>query len=211
MDRQQPRFSEPAGCVEPLEPRVFLSAVTKASPKASPTFKVFRTANGVAPAATASPTGLTPANLISAYGIDHISFGGIVGDGTGQTIAIVDAYDAPTIVADLAVFDQTFNLPAPPSLTIVGQTGTSTLPGTDPAGKGKSWAVETSLDVQWAHAMAPNASILLVEANSDLFSDLLAAVDTARSYAGVCVVSMSWAAPESAYQPSYDLHFATPS
>ena len=85
-------------------------------------------------------------------------FGSVTGDGTGQTIAIVDAYNAPTIVADLHAFDQQF-FPgqADPTLTVVNQTGGSTLPGTDPAGPGaaKSWSVETSLDVEWRMPWPP--------------------------------------------------------
>ncbi len=162
---------------------------------------------------SSGPVGLTPAQIRHAYGVDQVMFGSVTGDGTGQTIAIVDAYNAPTIVADLHAFDQQF-FPgqADPTLTVVNQTGGSTLPGTDPAGPGaaKSWSVETSLDVEWAHAMAPGASILLVEANSASISDLLTAVDTARNWSGVSVVSMSWGSGESSSETSYDSHFMTP-
>src|SRR5262249_18770801 len=72
-------------------------------------------------------------------------------------------------------------------------------------------ALELSLDVEWAHAVAPKANILLVEAKSDSLTDLLKAVDTARSASGVSVVSMSWGADEFSRQTSYDYHFTTPS
>jgi subtilase family serine protease len=67
------------------------------------------------------------------------------------------------------------------------------------------WAQEISLDVEWAHAIAPAANILLVEANSNSLSDLLAAVDYAAAHASV--VSMSWGSSEFASELSYDSHF----
>ncbi|MCY2924072.1 MAG: hypothetical protein NT031_01295, partial [Planctomycetota bacterium] len=181
-----------------------------AAPVATHDFILFHQAGSARPAASAAATGLSPTALRSAYGIDSISFNGIVGDGTGQTIAIVDAYDAPTIAADLHAFDLRFGLPDPPSLTKIGQTGTSTLPGRDPSGRGNSWAVETSLDVEWAHVVAPNAKIVLVEARSASYTDLFAAINTARRYTGVSVVSMSWGGTEFSGQGSYDTYFSTP-
>ena len=87
-------------------------------------------------------------------------------DGTGQTILIVDAYGSPTIETDLALFDQVFNIPAPPSFTIYCPQG---CPNTSPNNKlhgPLGWSVETSLDVEYAHAMAPGANIVLVVAAS---------------------------------------------
>ncbi len=69
------------------------------------------------------------------------------------------------------------------------------------------WALETSLDVEWAHAIAPNASILLVLARSDRLNDLLAAVDYARGRSDVVVVSMSWGDTEFSSESLYDFHF----
>lgn len=160
------------------------------------------------PAQSASPIGLDPATIRHAYGIDVTVFGAIVGDGSGQTIAIVDAYNAPTIVADLHAFDVQFGLPDPPSFTIISQTGSTVLlPPNAPLG---GWAVETSLDVEWAHAVAPMADILLVEATSASTYDLFMAVDTARNYPGVSVVSMSWGRAEFSGQRVYDSYFTTP-
>ena len=73
------------------------------------------------------------------------------------------------------------------------------------------WALEISLDVEWAHAIAPKATIVLVEANSSSFSDLLTAVKYAASYTGVSVVSMSWGTDEFKGETSYDSYFTTPS
>src|SRR5207249_3405408 len=99
--------------------------------------------------------------------------------GGGQTIAIIDVYDDPNIQSDLQVFDQTFGLPDPPSFTKVNQSGSTTgrFPRTD-----SSWSGEIALDVEWAHAIAPAANILLVEANSTRLSDLVTALNTARNW-----------------------------
>src|SRR5207248_5013924 len=110
--------------------------------------------------------------------------GTVTGDGTGQTIAIVDAFSQPHIAGDLQAFDSTFGLPAPPSFTVLNQTGGSALPPADTA-----WGVEESLDVEWAHALAPGAEIVLVEANSDRWDDLLTATNYARTLPGVSAVS----------------------
>jgi subtilase family serine protease len=147
----------------------------------------------------------TPAQIAHAYGLDNISFGGIKGDGTGQTIAIVDAYNNPNIGSDLHHFDQVFGLPDP-VLTKVTPQGT---PFTN-----SGWALEIDLDVEWAHAMAPGANIMLVEARTSSFSNLFSAVDTARNAPGVSVVSMSWGADESflsgSFEAGSDAHFTTP-
>jgi hypothetical protein len=158
-------------------------------------------------AGTANPGGFTPAQIRHAYGFDQVSFEGgtIVGDGTGQTIAIINAYHNPNVAADLAAFNTYFGLPAPPSFVQVDQNGGTSFPASS-----STWALETSLDVQWAHAFAPGASILLVEANSAGFNDLTAAVDYARSVAGVSVVSMSWGAAEWSGESFYNSIFTTP-
>ena len=169
------------------------------------------------PAASSSTVqGYTPAQIVHAYGFDQISFdnGAVKGNGAGETIAIVDAYNDPNIAADLSVFDQQFGLSAPASLKVVDETGGSSLPSTNPG-----WAGEISLDVEWAHAMAPKANILLVEASSASTTDLLDAVDYARKAAGVSVVSMSWGGSEfvdysggeMASQLTLDKTFTTPS
>ena len=137
-----------------------------------------------------SPVGLTPQQLRTAYGINSIMLGSIPADGAGQTIAIIDAYDAPNFVnstdsnfanSDLHQFDLQFGLPDPPSFQKMDQNGGSNLPA---ASGSSGWSVEASLDVEWAHAVAPMANIILVEANSSMDWDLLAAVDTARHLPG---------------------------
>jgi hypothetical protein len=149
---------------------------------------------------TVSVQGYTPAEIKSAYG-----FTGASETGAGQTIAIIDAYNDPNISSDLGTFDSEFGLAAPPSFKIVSQSGSSKLPATD-----AGWAQEISLDVEWAHAIAPKANILLVEATNDSTTDLIDAVNYARSASGVSVVSMSWGGGEMSNETSYDKYFTTP-
>jgi subtilase family serine protease len=80
-------------------------------------------------------------------------------NGAGKTIIVVDAFGSPTIQQDLQTFDQAYGLPAPPSLQVVTPDGP--VNQNDPAAP--SWGFETTLDVEWSHAMAPGANILLVE------------------------------------------------
>lgn len=159
----------------------------------------------VTPAANSSFAGYTPQQLQAAYGIPAtITLNGQQElPGTGETIAIVDAYNDPNIARDLATFDAKYGL-APANLTVVNQNGsTSNLPANN-----ASWAVEEALDVEWAHAVAPGATIVLVEANSGSLSDLLAAVNTASQMSNV--VSMSWGSSEFPNETNYDKYFTTP-
>ena len=137
-------------------------------------------------------SGYTPAQVRA-----HL---GLTGTGAGQTIAIVTAYDAPNVVKDLAVFNAAFGLPAPPSFRKVSQTGGTRLPAVD-----ASWALEAALDVQWAHAVAPAAGILLVEATTNSLSNLMTAVSWAAAQPGVSVVSGSFGIPEYLRQRDHDL------
>jgi subtilase family serine protease len=194
-----------------LESRQFLSATLSTAPNiASLRSDSIRTA-----AAPTKVAGFSPAAIAGAYGFNTISFNGgpVAANGAGQTIAIVDAYSDPNLKSDLSVFDQHFGIGGPPSLKIVNQTGGSVLPAAN-----AGWAAEISLDVEWAHGMAPGARILLVEANAATNADLLAAVNYARRAAGVSVVSMSWggsefvsySGSESPSQRALDKTFATP-
>lgn len=152
-------------------------------------------------ATSLAPSGYTPAQIQAAYGFSPSSTAG-----AGETIAIIDAYNDPNISADLAVFDKQFGLAAPPSLKITSETGsTSRLPSTN-----ASWDVEISLDVEWAHAIAPDANILLVEANSSSLGDLLSAVSYAKTVASVATISMSWGGSEFRGESAYDSVFTTP-
>ncbi len=101
-----------------------------------------------------------PAQIQQAYNLPMLYGRGV--NGTGATIVIVDSFGSPTIANDLATFDAQFGLPAPPSFKIIQPAGA--VPPYDPAnGTMQSWAGETTLDVEYAHTIAPGASILLVE------------------------------------------------
>ena len=128
--------------------------------------------------------------------------------GGGGTIAIVDAYHYPTAQNDLNVFSKRFGLPACTSsngcFRVVYASGTK--PRTN-----CGWAQESALDIEWAHAMAPNAKIVLVEAASNSFVDLFKAVDVATSIVTTGgrrgEVSMSWGGDEFSSERSFDAHF----
>jgi hypothetical protein len=172
-----------------------------------PTYTLFHGAGGNAPQSTSGPTGTSPTAIRHAYGFDQISFanGTIPGDGSGTTIAIVDAYDDPNIANDLHQFDVRFGL-TDPTFIKINQNGGTSMPS--PNG---GWIGEIALDVEWAHAIAPGAKILLVEANSASNTDLFQAVRTAASYPNVVAVSMSWAGGESGGQATSDSNtFRTP-
>ena len=122
--------------------------------------------------------------------------------GGGNMIAIVDAYDAPGAASDLAAFSTQFGLAAA-NFQVVYASGTKPAYNAD-------WEIEESLDVQWAHAMAPEAKIVLVEAASNSDADLLAAEDVASKMvaaAGGGEVSNSWGGSEFSGETSYDSHF----
>ena len=87
-------------------------------------------------------------------------------NGRGKTIVLVDSYGSPTITSDLATFDQANNLPAPPSFRIIQPAGAVPPYDSNNYDMG-DWGFETSLDVEYAHSMAPGANILLVETPVD--------------------------------------------
>lgn len=158
---------------------------------------------------------LAPSQVRSAYGFNNLpkAADGTVLNGAGQTIAIVIPYDDPTLFSDLGGFDAQFHIPAVgnpggPSLRVYNDVSTGqlaklngttiynngvavTLPGVDPMGLSE---LEESLDVEWAHAIAPGANIDVVETSSSGPSTLLNGAKLAGKLPGVCVVSMSWGA-----------------
>jgi len=164
--------------------------------------------------AKAAPFAYSPQNMqqASPYG-----FGAIYTQtkGTGQVIAIIDAYDDPTIANDLQTFVAQYGGP-------IHTSGCTVNAGPHPCFQkiyaqnkprtNGGWALEIALDVEWAHAMAPGADILLVEATSSSLSNLLSAVAKATNgtYPGVHVVSMSWGAGEFSSETAYDSYFTTP-
>jgi hypothetical protein len=199
-----------ARAIEPMEKRRLLSTVQ--TPLPIP----------VLPPLHPEPVALydgniTPTNYRASYGLSTITFNGTPGDGTGETIAIVDAYDCPTLIdtgasgystSDLAEFDSLFGLPTPPMFLKVNEVGGSTLP-TGTGRTAQSDSLETELDVEYAHAMAPNASIILVEANTP--SQLWPlSMNTARSIPNVDAISLSWGGNETSGESTGDTAFQTP-
>ena len=211
------------GC-ELLEPRMLLS-VSVELPAGIVGMPVLPTGGRIRPADT-SPSGLSPNQVRGAYGLgsytngvlsNGLSFAGVSGDGRGQTIAIVDAYDDPTALTDVNAFSTAFGLPTfnngadSPTfqqLTQTGQpvsrtSGSSSYVSTDPSGAqgagDDDWEGEESLDIEWAHSIAPMANVILFEASSDsdASDDLYTAVETAANTPGVVCVSMSWGGAES--------------
>ena len=148
----------------------------------------------------------TPSQIRTAYGFIGVMFNGVAATGAGETIAIVDAYNDATIQSDLSTFDSAYGISAPPAFTIENQTGGSTLP----TGTNSSWSLETDIDVEWAHAIAPQANILLVETNDNLYTNLNAGVRTAAGAAGTCAVSMSWGSVEYSGETANDSNYITP-
>lgn len=179
---------------------------------------------------TGEIAGYEPAQLRTAYGINGLLTGGSAGTGAGQTIAIVDAYNDPNIFGDLDIFDQQFGAssassqtlyqqfgPAASFLHVFNQKGQAINPSHArvPVDRFGGWEFEESLDVEWAHAIAPGASIDLIEANRPTSSALFAAVRAAANLPGVSVVSMSFGIDESSAsligdEPAKDNVFTTP-
>jgi subtilase family serine protease len=153
--------------------------------------------------------GYTPAQMRTAYSLPPTGASGV--------ICIVDAYHYPNALSDFNTFAAQFNLPQETSadqtlgtnkvFQVVYANGTSTPPPTDP---GSGWEGEEALDIEWAHAMAPNAKIVLVECESSLLTDLFAGVTLAGSYPGCVAVSNSYASQEFNGENSFDSTFLHP-
>lgn len=148
-----------------------------------------------------------PANITKAYGVDQLHAAGITG--AGETIVIVDAYGSPTALSDLQFFSTTFNLPAP-DLTIVYPDGTPTWSPDAMRGVKLGWAEETSLDLQWAHAIAPDAKLVLIATNPaetegvQGFPNMLRAEQYAINKYPGSVISQSFAATEQSFHSAGD-------
>jgi kumamolisin len=129
--------------------------------------------------------------------------------GGGGIRAIVDAFDDPNAGDDLNTFSAQFGLP-PANFSVVYATAGGAPPPQDPTG---GWELEESLDIEWSHALAPNAKIVLVEATSNSNTDLLTAVQVASELVasrGGGEISMSWGGPEFQGEQAYDALFTAP-
>jgi len=141
-----------------------------------------------------------PSQMRHAYGFDQIT-----NQGSGQVVGIVDAYDDPNIESDLGVFNRQFGLPA---CTSSNGCFRKVYANGRKSATNANWEIEIALDVEWAHAIAPQAKIVLVESATISLADLLAAVDVAVRK-GASVVSMSWTAGEFSGELRLDNHFVT--
>ncbi|HUN93373.1 MAG TPA: S53 family peptidase [Burkholderiaceae bacterium] len=141
------------------------------------------------------PCGYQPSDVQAAYGLDALYAKGL--DGSGQTIVIVDAIGSPTIAADAETFSQVYGLP-----DITSENFHVYYPGGPPAAPDTGWASETSLDVEWAHSIAPKAKIALVIAPTANDSDLQAAVLFAIHHHLGNVISNSYGEAEGDLPPA---------
>ncbi len=179
---------------EALEPRAMMSAssvINVKGPVVPPTGPVAvpmltAVAKSIGTTTTTATGPFTPAQIRSIYGFDKLSL-----NGAGTTIAIVDAYNDPTLVQDLHVFDQKFGL-ADPNISIAKEIDGNGNPPRADAG----WSGETALDVEWAHAIAPGANILLCQATDSNTDNLMYMAQYAANAPGVSVVSMSFGGTE---------------
>jgi hypothetical protein len=163
----------------------------------SPGYTLQATATGLPPIDTDALTvAYTPEQIRKAYGFDQIPFLESSTDpnyynenaGQGQTIAILAIGDYSLLYNDISEYDNVFGLPYPPNLIKIGEDGGSFASDLPPSNDGSADAKEEVMDVEWAHALAPQAKIVVVECNSDILDGIPAAV----YYPGVSVVSMSF-------------------
>ena len=145
-----------------------------------------------------TPQGLSPSNVKTVY---HLPASGGVG-----TIAIIGAFHDSEIESDLQAFSSAFNIPACTLKNKCFEIYSMSKTIKSDAG----WALETSMDIEWAHAIAPNAHILLVEAPTQDGANLLKAVDYARNRKDVVAISMSWGGPEFSSETALESHFISP-
>ncbi len=129
-----------------------------------------------------------PDQIRAAYDVQPALDAGV--NGAGRTIVIVDAYQSPTIARDLAAFDALWGYPAPPSFDVVAPDGLTPFDVT--SNTQLNWSSEISLDVEWAHAMAPRAAIVLVLAKTADDQDMLNATRYAVAHNLGDVISQSF-------------------
>jgi subtilase family serine protease len=159
-----------------------------------------------------SPQGETPDSIRPVYNLSNT----LTSSSGNGIIAVVDAFDYPTAQNDFDVFSKEFNLPLSTDNVCNGSQPCFVKVLARGVGRRKNcgWNQEAALDIEWAHAMAPHAQIVLVIAKTDRFTDLFNAVDLASSIVGGSTlggeVSMSWGGSEFSSEAYYDFHFAAP-
>jgi subtilase family serine protease len=180
------------------EPHSRILGLAQAGAGPAPTDEFCRTV-GLSVGDQGTSTCYSPQQMRRAYGLDGLIDTGIVG--AGQTIIIIDSYGSPTIREDLRVFDQGYGLPDPPSFTVLAPLGAVPWdPNKYPDEPG--WAGEVTLDVEWAHAMAPGAAIILMTSPVDEtegvqgLPEFLALEQYALDHHLGKIISQSWGATE---------------
>jgi subtilase family serine protease len=163
--------------------------------------RCFSFVKGQAVPFVSTPSGYGPTDLQSAYSLPAA--------GSGQTVAIVDAFDDPTAESDLSDYRAYYGLPACTTANgcfrkVNQNGGTLPMPPANP-----DWGLEISLDLDMVSAVCPNCHILLVESNTNLDSDLYTAEDTAAAL-GANAVSNSWGGSEYSGETADDAHFNHP-
>lgn len=147
---------------------------------------------------SSGPTGLSPNTIKSVYNLNN------AGNGTG-TIALIEAYDSPRLQSDFNTFSAKYGLPQCNNTSCFEKHLMAPRISSN-----SGWELEASLDAEWAHAIAPGAKILVVEARSAILSDLLNAVNYTRNRSDVVAVSMSWGGGEFSSEAAYDNFFTSP-
>jgi subtilase family serine protease len=153
----------------------------------------------------------SPQQIRTAYNLAPVYANKVTGK--GETIVIVDAFGSPTIAHDLGVFDKAYGLPAPPSLKIIRPNAKPVPPWNKNDSDMTGWGGETTLDVEWAHAIAPGANILLVETSRSEtegvtgFPQIVEAEDYVLAHHLGDVISQSFSATEESFgnSPAQDL------
>lgn len=152
----------------------------------------------------------TPLQIRTAYGLNNVLYGSVVGNGAGQTVAILDPGDDANFVnssspnfseSDLARFDADYGLPNPPSFEVIGEDGGARPTYANPADNDADYG-ETAGDVEWVHTLAPAANIVLIELTNSTASDRSRALTIAVPACGATVVSMSFGGLEDSAETS---------
>jgi hypothetical protein len=186
------------GPAQPGHARCFAELLQPSGPQA-PVSVGPRTRSALGPATRTgyTPPGLSPSAIAAVYG-----FSATATDGAGTTVAVVDAFDDPTAATELSTFSQQFGLPpcaSSPCFTKVNQNGGTNYPRRDYTG---GWSLEIAIDIEWVHAIAPGAHVLLVEATTDDLSNLFAAEQYAADHADY--VANSWGSSEFGGETVFD-------
>jgi subtilase family serine protease len=187
-----------AGSVAPVAHRIVVSPDVLGPVALNPNAVTFNCQSRPIDGSAGAPRCYQPSQIQNAYDVTPLLASGV--NGTGRTIVIVDAYGSPTLAADLAQFDAVMGLPDP-TLTQIAPAGNP--PPFDPNdGNIVGWGIETTLDVEWAHAIAPKANIVLAIAASNNDSDILATTKYVVDNNVGDVISQSFGEAESCMDPA---------